>query len=169
MIAVRSETTEDHKSIRRVIELAFGRRNEADLVDALRVNAGLHISLVALVDEQVVGHISFSPMSVESENETFTAIGLAPLSVLPEYQDQGIGSQLVREGVKECRRLGHYIVFVLGHPTYYPRFGFAPASLKGLRSEYDVPDEVFMVQELSDGALRGRRGLAKYRPEFGDV
>ena len=169
MIVVRSERTEDHESVRRINELAFEQPNEADLVDALRANARPYISLVAVVDEQVVGHIFFSPVCIQSESSVFTAMGLAPMAVLPEYQNQGIGSQLVREGLKECQRIGHYIVVVLGHANYYPRFGFAPASLKGLRSEYDVPDEVFMVTELVPGALEGRRGLVKYHPEFGKV
>jgi len=169
MIAVRTEKTEDHKSVRRVNELAFEQPNEADLVDALRANARPYVSLVAVIDEQVVGHIFFSRVSVESETSAFTATGLAPMAVLPEYQNQGIGSRLVREGLKECQRLGQKIVVVLGHPNYYPRFGFIRASLKGLRSEYDVPDEVFMVLELREGALGGRRGLVKYHPEFGKV
>lgn len=169
MTAVRAERIGDHELVRRVNELAFDRRNEADLVDALRANARPCISLVAVVDEQVIGHIFFSPVSVESEAGAFTATGLAPMAVLPEYQNQGIGSQLVREGLRKCRRLGENIVVVLGHSNYYPRFGFVPASSKGLRSEYDVPDEVFMVTELSEGALNGRSGLVKYHPEFGKV
>ena len=168
-IDVRTETPEDHKSVWHVNELAFGQCNEADLVDALRANARPYISLVAVVDEQVVGHIFFSPVSVESGSSAFTAMGLAPMAVLPEYQNKGIGSQLVREGLKACQRLGHDIVVVLGHANYYPRFGFAPASLKGLRSEYDVPDDVFMVTELVPCALEGRRGLVKYHAEFGKV
>src|SRR6266567_3686247 len=169
MIVVRSERTEDHESVRRVNELAFEQPNEADLADALRANARPFISLVAVVDEQVVGHIFFSPVSIESGNGVFTAMGLAPMAVLPEYQNQGIGSQLVREGLAACQRLGDVVVVVLGHANYYPRFGFSPASLKGLRSEYDVADEVFMVTELIEGALGGRRGLVKYHPEFGKV
>lgn len=169
MIIVRVEETEDCGTIRRVNELAFGRPNEADLVDALRLNASPCISLVAVIDEQVVGHIFFSPVSIESEDGAFAGMGLAPMAVLPEYQSQAIGSQLVRAGLKECQRLGEDIVVVLGHPNYYPRFGFTHASLKGLRSEYDVPDEVFMVVELRPGALGGRRGLVKYHGEFAKV
>jgi len=169
MIIVRAETTEDQAAIHRINTLAFGRRNEADLVDALREKASPYLSLVAVIDRQVVGHIFFSPVTIESETSSFTAMGLAPMAVLPEWQNQGIGSQLVRAGLKECQRLSEAIVVVLGHPNYYPRFGFAPASLKGLRSEYDVPDEVFMVLELNEDALRGRRGLVKYPLEFAKV
>lgn len=169
MIAVRDEKTEDRESVRRVNELAFGRRNEADLVDALRANARPYISLVAEIDELVVGHIFFSPVSIETETGAFTAMGLAPMAVLLDCQNQGIGSQLVREGLKECKRIGQDIVVVLGHPKFYPRFGFEPASLNGLRCEYDVPDDVFMVTELEPIALAGRRGLVKYHPEFSKV
>lgn len=91
------------------------------------------------------------------------------MAVLPEYQKQGIGSRLVRDGLKECQRLNQNIVVVLGHPGYYPRFGFIPASKKGLRCEYQAPDEAFMVAELIPGALGGRQGLVKYRPEFNDL
>ena len=167
MVIIRAENIEDRDPIHRVVELAFGGPSEADLVDALRENASPCISLVATLDEQVVGHIFFSPVTIETERETLAGMGLAPMAVLPEYQNQGIGSQLVREGLRECARLGHDIVVVLGHPKFYPRFGFEPASLKGLRSEYDVRDEVFMVVELRQGALAGRGGLVKYHPEFG--
>jgi putative acetyltransferase len=169
MIIVRAETVEDHPAVHRVHELAFGRPHEAALVDALREVAHPQVSLVAVKDGQVVGHIFFSTVSIESEDSVFTALGLAPMAVLPEYQKQGIGSQLIREWVKECQRMGHNLVVVLGHPEYYPRFGFTPAKPKGLRCEYPVPDEVFMVAELTPGALGGRQGLVKYRPEFGNV
>ncbi|MGB7924172.1 MAG: N-acetyltransferase [Pyrinomonadaceae bacterium] len=169
MITVRAETAEDHSAVRRVNESAFGRANEADLVDALRAAAHPYVSLVAVIDDQVAGHIFFSPVSIESERPAWTAMGLAPMAVLPEHQMHGIGGRLIREGLRECLRIGHNVVVVLGHPDYYPRFGFSPARLKGLGCEYDVPDEVFMVAELEPGALAGRQGLVKYRPEFGDV
>jgi putative acetyltransferase len=121
------------------------------------------------LEGQVVGHIFFSPVLIETENSSFTAMGLAPMAVLPEFQKQAIGSQLVRRGLDECCRLGHDIVVVVGHPEYYPRFGFVPGKAKGLSCEYPVPDEVFMVVELNEGALAGRGGLVKYRPEFGSV
>jgi putative acetyltransferase len=166
MMTIRLEEPEDEPVVRRVNELAFGQRNEADLVDALRVKARPYISLVASVDGLVVGHICFSPVSIESDGGVFDAMGLAPMAVLPEFQNQGIGSRLVQEGLRKCRDLGHSLVVVLGHPNYYPRFGFVPAHLKGLRSEYDVPDDTFMVLELDENALAGRHGLVKYHPEF---
>ena len=166
---IRAESTDDYAAVRQVNERAFGQPNEADLVDALRRRVEPSISLVAVVDEQIVGHIFFSTVRIESEATTFTALGLAPMAVLPEFQNQGVGSELVRRGLEECRRLGHEIVVVLGHPEYYPRFGFVPASRKNLSCEYPVPDEVFMALELSEGALAGRRGLVKYSPEFGSV
>jgi putative acetyltransferase len=169
VITIRTEAPEDPASVRRVNELAFGRRNEGDLVDSLRANARPYVSLVAVVGGQVVGHIFFSPVSVESEGVAFAALGLAPMAVLPECQNQGIGTRLVREGLKKCQDIGHDIVVVLGHPQFYPRFGFRPASQKGLQSEYDVPDDVFMVAELKPGALDGRSGLVKYHREFGKV
>ena len=169
MMIVRAEIAEDYEAVRRVNESAFGRPNEADLVEALRSHARPHISLVAVLDGQVVGHIFFSPVLIESEGGVWSAMGLAPMAVQPEYQGQGIGGRLVREGLSECQRLGHSVVVVLGHPDYYPRFGFTKARLKGLRCEYDVPDEVFMVTELEPQALDGRQGLVKYHPEFGNV
>jgi putative acetyltransferase len=166
LISIRPEKREDHTAVYRVNELAFGQPNEADLVDALREKAAAFISLVATVDDNVVGHIFFSPVTVESEETAFSAMGLAPMAVLPAHQNQGVGSLLVREGLKECRRLDYDIVVVLGHPNYYPRFGFEPAGSKGLRCEYDVPDEVFMVTELKPNALLATRGLVKYHPVF---
>lgn len=169
MIEIRAERAGDETAVRRVNELAFGQADEAALVDALRAAADPHISLVATDGGEIVGHIFFSPVSIEPEDSPFAAMGLAPMAVLPGHQRRGVGSALVRAGLEECRRIGHNVVVVLGHPEYYPRFGFRPASRAGLRCEYPVPDEVFMVVELEPGALAGRRGLVKYRPEFGEV
>ena len=169
MIVIRAETKEDQAEIRRVNELAFASPNEAELVDRLREQAAPIISFVAALDGEVVGHIFFSPVTVESEEAAFTAMGLAPMAVMPAHQNQGVGSLLVREGLMQCRLLGYDIVVVLGHPNYYPRFGFEPACSKGLRCEYDVPDEVFMVTELKPGSLSGRRGLMKYHPAFSQL
>lgn len=174
MIIIRAESEADLPAVRRINESAFGRPDEATLVDVLRAAAHPQVSLVAVENAEVVGHIFFSPVTIEPEDDVTTtlatmAMGLAPMAVLPPHQNRGIGSRLVREGLLECRRLNCEAVFVLGHPEYYPRFGFVPASRKGLRCEYPVPDEVFMVTELVEGALGGVRGLVKYHPEFGKI
>jgi putative acetyltransferase len=164
---VRAEAEADRAAVREVNERAFGGAVEADLVDALRASARPILSLVAEAGGRVVGHILFSPVTVESGSSSFAAMGLAPMAVLPELQRRGVGSALVRRGLEECLRAGHEAVFVLGHPEYYPRFGFETAARKGFGCEYPVPDEAFMVAELREGALAGRAGLVKYRPEFG--
>jgi putative acetyltransferase len=169
MIQIRPEQLEDIAAIRRVNERAFNRAAETDLVDRLREHGKVTLSLVAAREAQIVGHILFSPVVIESTQQSIAAVGLAPMAVLPELQNQGIGSQLVKAGLDDCRRLGHQIVVVLGHPDYYPRFGFVPASRHGIRSEYDVPDEVFMAMELQQGALTDCAGTVKYQPEFNDV
>lgn len=171
MVEVRAEAPGDYGAVREVIEVAFGRPDEASLVNALR-DAGLPlVSLVAVVDGSVVGHVLFSHVSVESptRHRGFSAFGLAPLAVLPAYGQRGIGSRLVREGIEECRRSGHDALFVLGDPAYYRRFGFTTAAARGLSCEFPAPDEAFMTMELRPGALDGARGLVKYRPEFGPL
>lgn len=166
MITIRTENPADIAAVYNIQSLAFGQPSEANLVDALRQHADPFISLVAELSGQIVGHIFFSPVSIEDENSSFMAMGLAPMAVLPEFQNQGIGSALVTTGLDECRRLGHDVIVVLGHAKYYPRFGFISAQSKGIQSEYNVPADVFMVAELTSGALRGRKGLAKYHAAF---
>ena len=166
MLTVRPEIPEDIDSIRYVNEQAFGQEEEAEIVAKLRNRAVLTVSLVAVRKDEIVGHIAFSPAAIESESLNFEAVVLAPMAVLPAYQKQGIGGQLVRVGLEECRNLGCEVVVVLGHPTYYPRFGFVPAKPKGITCEFEVPEEAFMVLELREGALTGRSGMVKFRPEF---
>jgi len=168
-LTIRREAPEDFDAIRHVNEQAFGRAVEADLVDHLRSRGVLTISLVATQDGEIVGHIAFSPVAVESGPASFEAITLAPIAVLPAHQRQGIGSQLVRAGLEECRQLGHEIVVVVGHPEYYPRFGFAPGKPRGIGCEFEAPDEAWMVLELREGALAGRDGIVKFQPEFHDA
>jgi len=169
MLIIRLETPEDIDSIRYVNEQAFGQKEEAELVDKLRNRAALTLSLVAVPKNEVVGYIAFSPVVIESERLSFEAIALAPMAVLPAYQRKGIGGQLVCVGLEECRNLGHEIVAVLGHLTYYPRFGFMPARSKGISCEFEVPEEAFMVLELREGALAGRDGRVRFQLEFGGV
>jgi putative acetyltransferase len=165
---IRREAARDFDAIKRVNELAFGGPDEAKIVHELRTAGAVTLSLVAEVAGGVVGHILFSPVTIETAAGEVTAVGLAPM-VLPEHQRKGIGSKLVQEGLSDLRRQGHEAVVVLGHPDYYPRFGFARASRFGLRSSIDCPDEAFMAIELRPGALAGRAGLVRYRAEFASV
>jgi putative acetyltransferase len=166
MVHVRPETSADHEVVYQVTHQAFGRGDEADLVEELRPDAHPHVSLVAEVEARVVGHIFFSPVEIRSGARSVSAMGLGPMAVLPERQRQGIGKQLVREGLEACRRQGVEAVVVLGPPNYYPRFGFRPAADFGLRSEYDVPEAAFMAVELTEDALRAVEGEVRYHPAF---
>ena len=164
---IREERQGDAERIRRVNLAAFETGTEADLVDALRRRATPLVSLVAEDDADIIGHILFSPVTVTSA-PGLILMGLAPMAVVPGRQRQGVGSTLVREGLERCRQLNVAGVVVLGHPEYYPRFGFVPSVRLSLRSEYDVPEEVFMVRELRDGALNGLSGTIRYHPVFGE-
>jgi len=166
---IRREEPQDQAAIRHVNEHAFGGAREANAIDALRDRGVVTLSLVALIDDRVVGHLFFTPASIESADRTWPALGLTPLSVRPEYQRQGIGTALMKSGLADCARLGHERVVVLGHSIYYPRFGFVRASLYGIRCEWEAPDEAFMVLALRPGALDRVSGLAKYQPEWNGV
>lgn len=165
---IREERGIDAEAIRAVNLAAFGTDAEADLVDALRRLATPLISLVAEVDAKIAGHILFSPVTLVSDPGVFL-MGLAPMAVVPSRQRQGVGSRLVCEGLERCSQINAAGVVVLGHPEYYPRFGFLPAIRLSLRSEYDVPDEVFMVRELRKGALEGLSGTIRYHPVFAEL
>ena len=170
MIIIRPETLEDYIVISEVNRLAFGRENEARLVKTIRQSANFNpkLSLVAIKDKKVVGHILFSPITIQSQNGNIPALALAPLAVCPEFQNQGIGSQLVKQGLEECQRIGD-IVIVIGHPTYYTRFGFSSATAKGLSAPFPIPDEAFMILELVPGTLHSISGMVKYPPVFDEV
>lgn len=168
-ITIRKEEPADSAALRRVNEEAFGRAAEADLVDRLRAHGKAVLSLVAIAEAEIVGHILFSEVTIEAGERRIAAVGLAPMAVLPQFQNGGIGSRLVRAGLEACRQAGHTRVVVLGHPAYYPRFGFVPASRYGVKSEYEVPDEVFMALELHAAAFRDCAGIARYQPEFNAV
>jgi putative acetyltransferase len=164
---IRSEEPADVSGIRAVNLAAFETKAEADLVDSLREHARPIISLVAEDSGVIVGHILFSPVTLDGK--PIQMMGLAPMAVVQASQRHGIGSALVRTGLDACKRNGVGAVVVLGHATYYPRFGFMPASRFGLRCQYDVPDEVFMVLELTPGVLHGRFGMIQYHPAFANV
>ena len=165
MIEIREEQAGEYQVIRQVIVAAFGGDTEAALVELLRHRNRAPVALVAVSDNKIVGHIMFSPVTITLAPKAFRAVGLAPLSVLPEFQRQGIGSMLAREGLKKCAAAGFEMAVVLGSHHYYPRFGFSRASLYGLGNEYDT-DEHFMAIELKDGALDKVTGTVQYSSEF---
>lgn len=165
---VRDERPRDRDAVRAVNLAAFDTSAEADLVDTLRAQAHPIVSLVAEVDGEVVGHILLSPVTLDGHPE-LRLMGLAPMAVAPAHQRQGIGSALVRAGLERCRQLDIGAVVVLGHPSYHPRFGFAPSVRFGIRCEYEAPDEAFMLIELRPGCLRGMAGTVRFHPAFTDV
>lgn len=168
-LTIRPESIGDYDSVRRINEHAFKRSEEAKLVDALRQDAQPNISLVAVQSEQVIGHIFFSPVEIISASEKFAGMALAPMAVDPDYQKQGVGGQLVEAGLEKCRQLGHDLVFVLGHPEYYPKFGFERASTWNFKTEFEAPDEAFMVAALQPEALHGKSGLVRFHHLFNNV
>ena len=168
---IRQQLPKDAPAVRQVNTLAFGRKEEAQLVEAILATPGAipELSLVAVVDDKIVGHILFSPIVIETADGAIPAISLAPMAVLPEYQGQGIGSALVRWGLDACKSLGHRIIIVLGHTEYYPRFGFSAELAKDLVCPYGEVGEAWMALELQPGALKDVRGVVRYPPAFDGV
>ncbi|MFQ5569301.1 MAG: GNAT family N-acetyltransferase [Rhodothermales bacterium] len=164
---IRPERVEDVQPIRRINLDAFDTDAEANLVDVLRRSGIPLISLVAEDQGILVGHILFSPVTLEAAS--VPVAGLAPMAVVPPRQNEGIGSLLVEEGLRQCVEAGYAAVVVLGHPGYYPRFGFVVSTHYGITSEYDVPAEVFMVKELTAEALSGVQGVVRYHPVFNEL
>lgn len=173
-IKIRKETPDDYNQVIELTEKAFETMefsdgNEGSLVDKLRKAPTFikHLSLVAESNGQVVGHILFTPIYIENGQQHFKSLAMAPVSVLPEFQNQGIGSQLILAGHQHAKELGFQSVIVLGHEHYYPRFGYQPASQWGIKAPFDLPSEdLFMAIELTEGALSGIAGTVIYPPEF---
>lgn len=165
VIEIRTEQPGDLEAIQQVNMDAFGQALEGRIVDALREHGAALLSLVAVVDGVVVGHILFSPATVGST----VGAALGPMAVTPAYQRRNIGSQLVVHGIARLRATACPFVVVLGHPAFYPRFGFEAAATLGLSCAWDVPADVFMVAVL-DPKVRGRlQGPVEYRPEFSTI
>jgi len=162
---IRAETEDDFAAVQSINLSAFPEDGESRLVNNLRENAQPIISLVAEVDGKLVGHILFSPVTLDSKS-SLQLMGLAPMAVLPAYQRQGIGSVLIEAGLEKCRLAQYGAVVVLGHPDYYPKFGFTASSNFAIKSEYDVPTDVFMIIELEKGYLEDCSGTISYHEEF---
>ncbi|MBC8345966.1 MAG: N-acetyltransferase [Candidatus Marinimicrobia bacterium] len=162
---IRPEKREDCIEISKLNDLAFGGTDEGKIIHGLRQNANPIISIIAEENSEILGHIIFSPV-ILSTNPSLPIMGLGPMAVKPENQHSGIGTKLVYRGLKACREINIKAVVVLGHPTYYPRFGFAPAIHFGISSEYDVPKDAFMIKELQDDILLGEKGIVKYHSTF---
>ncbi|HEY5564898.1 MAG TPA: N-acetyltransferase [Rhodothermia bacterium] len=163
---MRPETPCDEESIYDVNRQAFGSEEESRLVNRLRKAASPNVSLVAVVGQKVVGHIFFSPVKVEHGSSDLICMGLGPMAVVPDLQNCGIGSGLVRMGLSKCRDLQAAAVFVLGHPDYYPRFGFRNAAQLGFRYRNQRYDPYFFVLELSRGFIGTAGGVVTYHPAF---
>ncbi len=169
IVKIRQAQPNDDAVIREIITAAFsaselGHNGEADLVQQLCERCAEAISLVAEVDGCPVGHVLFTPVIIDA-NPRHLGMGLAPLSVLPRFQRQGVGSELTRRGLEIVRQEQIPFVVVLGHPDYYRRFGFEPASTYSVRARFDLPEELFMIKILADGI--NVAGVAHYLPEFG--
>ncbi len=171
MATIRPERPSDYAAIEQVTRLAFGGDGEARLVAKLREAGGCDpaLSLVAVRDDRVVGHILFSPILIEADGDEVRALALAPMAVLPDYQRQGVGSSLVLGGLGACRSGGHTIAVVVGHAQYYPRFGFVRASQYGVRCPFTVPDEAFMIKALVPSGLDNIAGVVRYPAAFDQV
>ncbi|HWE51977.1 MAG TPA: N-acetyltransferase [Bryobacteraceae bacterium] len=164
-MSIREAKFSDSDDIRKVNEAAFGRPDEANLIDDLVAEDAVLLSLVAEVDDQIIGHILFSRMAIETPGESLPAVSLAPMAVMPEHQRREVGSELVRHGLRMLKTRGERIVIVLGHEHYYPRFGFSPEKARDLASPF--PPEAYMALELTEGALDGVRGAVCYAAAFG--
>lgn len=168
-VSLRLETPADAEAIGGVVEAAFERRAEADLVDALRSAGALTLSAVAVTRTRVVGYAGYSVAEVVSGGEATPVLALAPVAVAPGFQRRGAGIAVVRWSLDRCRELGYGVVFVLGDPAYYTRFGFVPAVERGVHCPFPAPPEAFRLVELRPGAADGLRGTLRYRPEFDRV
>lgn len=167
-IEIRQETDADKAAVFGINAAAFPTDAEARLVDSLRMSADPYISLVAAENQEVVGHIMFTPVTLPPFDE-LQLTGLAPMAVSPSRQRGGIGSQLVEAGLQRCKELEFGAVAVLGHPEYYPRFGFRPSSKWRIKCEYDVPEDVFMLLELAPDYLQNYQGIIRYHAAFADI
>lgn len=167
-IIIRNERKNDYDEIRKINDLAFGQENEGKMIESLRKTSDYNdsLSLVAEIKDKIVGHILFYPIEIKNEKGGYTVLSLAPMAVHPEYQNKGIGIKLVKRGLEIAKEINFDVVIVVGHPKYYPRFGFKPASNWEIQLPFDVPNDVFLALELKYNALNNCRGKVEYPKEY---
>lgn len=167
---IRTETGSDHKQVYELNYLAFGNRDsEAKLVERIRSSAEFipELSIVAEADGHIVGHLLLSKAKTVTPHKEHEVIVLAPIAVRPDLQKQGIGLQLMTEGLQRTKHLGYGVILLIGHPTYYPKFGFQPARRCGYElTQFKVSDDVFMVCEAIEGQLLASKGELRYPESF---
>lgn len=168
-IIIRQENKLDYEQVYEIVRMAFENeifsdKDEHNLVERLRKSDAFvaELSLVAEIDEKLVGHILFTEINIDNN----IALALAPVSVSPDYQGRGIGAKLIKRGHELASELGYRAIVLLGHESYYPRFGYVKASLYHIKAPFDVPDENFMVLDLLGNGLKDLKGLVEYAPEF---
>lgn len=166
---VRALRAQDEDAVHELVARAFGRPEEADLVRALRGEVEPLLELVAEAEGRITGHIAFSPVIPERVAPGVLAFGLGPMAVAPGLQRGGIGAELVAAGLAACAARGVGLVFVLGHPSYYPRFGFEPAAGRGFHYQSEAFDGAFFLRELAPGAANGGGGLVQFAAPFDAV
>lgn len=166
-LIIRKEEKKDYKDIFEVNKLAFGQEEESSLVEKIRNSQNFipDLSLIAEVDYKIIGHILFSKIKI-SGRSIFESLALATMAVIPKFQGRGIGTKLMKEGIKKAKELGFNSIIVLGHKKYYTRFGFMKASNWKIKCPFEVPDEAFMAIELKKNALEGKAGIVLYPDEF---
>lgn len=169
MIKIREERQEDYNAIKEVNDKAFNQPQEGMIIEKIRKSGTEILSLVAVIEDKIVGHILFSTVKIENYPDLKDGMGLAPMAILPEHQKQGIGSLLIKEGIERLKMKSVPYIVVLGHEHYYPKFGFETASKYSIKCQWDgVPDEAFMVMILDEKVMENVNGVAKYRDEFNE-
>ncbi len=170
MITIRVENKDDLITIKEINNKAFGQPEEGNIIDKIRASGSQILSLVAEIDQKIVGHIFYSEAEIEHDNERIIGMGLAPMAVLPEYQKQGVGKKLINESISILKKKPIAFIIVLGHEDYYPKFGFDKASKYGISCQWDgVPDEAFMIMILDKEKMENVHGVARYRDEWNEA
>ncbi|AIW84109.1 acetyltransferase, GNAT family [Bacillus mycoides] len=174
MVTIRQEQKNDYRKTEEVVKEAFlneefSDKKEHELVKRIRECDAFipELSIVA-VDEEIVGHIMLSKITIEQDGTTVDSLALAPVSVAPSHQKKGIGGKLIGAALEKAKELGYGSVVVLGHPEYYPKFGFKKASEWNIKAPFEVPEEVFMVMELTENSLEGVEGVVQYSSAFAE-